>query len=122
MSRPQRDSIQASRLNDAERKAMLDRLDAADAENPAKNRRGSTRLQYRRNSIAAHIHHPGGSTAACYVATRNLSDGGASFLYNGFCTRARRWNSCCRASAARTGSPARSRTARCCTACTTSSG
>ena len=63
---------------------MLDRLDAADAENPAKNRRGSARLQYRRNSIAAHIHHPGGSTAACYVATRNLSDGGASFLYNGF--------------------------------------
>ncbi|HEX8341485.1 MAG TPA: response regulator [Tepidisphaeraceae bacterium] len=84
MARPPRDPIHASRLSDIERQTMLDRLDAADADNPAKNRRGVPRLPYRRNSIAAHIHHPGGSTSACYVATRNLSDGGVSFLYNGF--------------------------------------
>lgn len=78
------ETARSSRINDAERKAILDRLDAADAENPNKNRRSMARVPYRKTDVACRIHHPGGSMAVTTVAMRNLSAGGASFLYHGF--------------------------------------
>jgi len=74
----------SSRIPDAERQAILDRLDAADAENPAKQRRGLPRVGYRKSDVNVRIYHPGGTSTACVVATRNLSEGGISFLYNGY--------------------------------------
>ncbi|HEX8324757.1 MAG TPA: response regulator [Tepidisphaeraceae bacterium] len=71
-------------MNEADRKAILDKLDAADAENPAKNRRAMARVPFRKTDIACRIYHPGGSMAVTSVATRNLSAGGTSFLYHGF--------------------------------------
>ena len=73
-----------SRIPDAERQALLDRLDKADAENPNKNRRGLPRVCFRKNDIVVRIHHPGGTSVASTVSTRNLSEGGLSFLYNGY--------------------------------------
>ncbi len=63
---------------------MLDRLDALEDANPAKNKRSLPRVAYRKNDIAVRIYHPGGSMTASFVGTRNLSAGGVSFLYHGF--------------------------------------
>jgi CheY-like chemotaxis protein len=63
---------------------LLDRLDAADADNPAKNRRAMARIPFRRVDVACRIYHPGGSMTTAAIATRNLSAGGTSFLYHGF--------------------------------------
>jgi hypothetical protein len=84
MAKPSHSLIQTNRLSDADQKVLLDRLDATDALNPHKNRRRAPRIPYRKNNVTIRIHHPGGSTAASYVSTRNLSDGGISFLYHGF--------------------------------------
>ncbi|MGC4031304.1 MAG: response regulator [Tepidisphaeraceae bacterium] len=71
-------------MSDVERKALLDKLDAADAENPAKNRRSQARVTFRKAEVACRIYHPGGSVTTSTVATRNLSTGGISFIYHGF--------------------------------------
>ncbi len=63
---------------------MLDRLDAAESDNPAKNKRTMPRVQFRKNDISVRIYHPGGSVSSSVVSTRNLSAGGVSFLYHGF--------------------------------------
>ncbi len=63
---------------------MLDRLDALEDKNPARNKRVLPRVAFRKNEIAVRIYHPGGSTSASFVTTRNLSAGGLSFLYQGF--------------------------------------
>lgn len=63
---------------------MLDRLDAAESDNPAKNKRLMPRVQFRKNDVALRIYHPGGSMSTSIVSTRNLSAGGISFLYHGF--------------------------------------
>lgn len=84
MNAPPRDVISQARLSDAERQAMLDRLDALEEKNPAKNKRILPRVAFRKNEIAVRIYHPGGSTSASFVTTRNLSAGGLSFLYQGF--------------------------------------
>lgn len=77
------DITRSQRISPQERKAILDKLDAADAENPAKNRRSMARVPYR-TEVVCRIYHPGGSATASVVATRNISAGGVSFLYNGF--------------------------------------
>lgn len=77
------DIARSQRMTLQERKAILDRLDAADAENPAKNRRAMARVPYR-TELACRIFHPGGSMTTSNIATRNLSAGGTSFLYQGF--------------------------------------
>lgn len=78
------ETLKSGRMSEAERKALLDRLDAADAENPAKNRRAMARIPFRRTDVACRIYHPGGSMTTAAIATRNLSVGGTSFLYHGF--------------------------------------
>lgn len=77
------DIARSQRMTPQERKAILDRLDAADAENPAKNRRAMARVSYRAE-LSCRIIHPGGSMTTAIVHTRNLSAGGTSFLYQGF--------------------------------------
>ena len=62
----------------------MDRLDADDAENAAKNRRALPRVVYRQDDVAVRIYHPGGSMTSSSVMTRNLSAGGISFLYHAF--------------------------------------
>jgi len=78
------DGSRLKKITDSERQAMLDRLDASEAENPAKNKRIMPRVVFRKNDVSVRIFHPGGSVATSVVATRNLSAGGLSFLYNGF--------------------------------------
>ena len=78
------ETLKSGRMSEAERKALLDKLDLADAENPAKNRRSMARIPFRRTDIACRIYHPGGSMNTAAIATRNLSAGGTSFLYHGF--------------------------------------
>ncbi len=63
---------------------MLDRLDAGEEKHPAKQKRGMPRVAFRKSGVGVRIHHPGGSTSGSLVTTRNLSAGGASFLYQGF--------------------------------------
>ena len=63
---------------------MLDRLDALEEKNPAKNKRAGARVSFRKNDVSVRIFHPGGSMSSSVVATRNLSAGGLSFLYPGF--------------------------------------
>ena len=84
MQKSARDTILSNRLSEADQKAVLDRLDARESDKTAKNRRGGPRLSYRRPQIVARISQPGGTQTSCYVATRDLSDGGAAFIYNGF--------------------------------------
>lgn len=63
---------------------MLDRLDAAEADNPTKNKRTMPRVPFRKNDVAIRVYHPGGSVTTSLVTTRNLSAGGISFIYHGF--------------------------------------
>ena len=76
--------IRSARISEAELRGILDRLDAGDADNPARNRRGTPRVAFRKIEVLCRIFHPGGSMTSTLVATRNLSAGGASFLYPGF--------------------------------------
>lgn len=76
--------MRPTKISDSERQAMLDHLDAAEAKNPAKNKRNGARVAFRKNDVAVRVYHPGGSSSASFVTTRNLSAGGASFLYHGF--------------------------------------
>ncbi len=71
-------------MSEVERKTILDRLDAADQNNPAKNKRHGSRITFRKNDVLVRVIHPGGSATSCMVSTRNLSSGGTSFLYEGF--------------------------------------
>lgn len=51
----------------------------------ARNRRKQPRIDYRRNDVRVCIRHPGGGrNVVAAVATRDLSAGGMSFLYNNF--------------------------------------
>jgi CheY-like chemotaxis protein len=79
-----KESFRGDRLTDAERQAMLDRLDAGEEKNPAKQKRGMPRVVFRKTGVSVRVHHPGGSTSNSLVTTRNLSAGGVSFLYQGF--------------------------------------
>jgi CheY-like chemotaxis protein len=72
------------RLNEAQRRALLARLDEQDAPQNHNNRRGMPRLPFRRTHVAINITQPGGGDVACTVPTRDLSAGGLSFIYWGF--------------------------------------
>lgn len=69
---------------DVERiEALLDRLEAAN-QSPSTERRKQERYDYRTQTIV-HIQQPGDSHFRSYVVpTRNLSEGGMSFLFGGF--------------------------------------
>jgi two-component system chemotaxis response regulator CheY len=63
---------------------LLDKLDARDARKADANRRQNQRCVFRRTDVLIRIHHPGGTTSARAVATRNLSANGIGFLCNSF--------------------------------------
>ncbi|MBC7782707.1 MAG: PilZ domain-containing protein [Burkholderiales bacterium] len=90
MNRTSSDKVRSSRISDVDRLQILDRLDVQDRSNPARNKRTGQRVVYRKNDVAVRVYHPGGSATSCLVATRNLSSGGASFLYEGFLHRGTR--------------------------------
>lgn len=65
--------------------ALLDKLDALDDSGSShRNKRQSVRCTFRRCDVNIRIHHPGGTTTARAVATRNLSANGIGFLYPSF--------------------------------------
>ena len=64
--------------------ALLNKLDAQAAADPARVERRNTRVNYRRFSVPIRIHHPGGTSALRNVLTRDLSAGGLSFIHNGY--------------------------------------
>lgn len=66
---------------------MFDRLDKAEPKVPAKQKRTAPRVVFRKNDVAVRIYHPGGTSTASFVSTRNLSQGGVAFLYQGFLHR-----------------------------------
>ncbi len=72
------------RLNETQRKALLQRLDEMDPVPSAHNRRGMPRMPFRRTHVAVTITQPAGGTISCTVPTRDLSAGGLSFIYWGF--------------------------------------
>jgi len=78
------------RLDEGERRDLLDRLDhAARVENTnvrqaGRNCRTHERFDYRRYAVPIRIDHPGGSTAQLLVCTRNISSGGLAFVNAGF--------------------------------------
>ena len=78
----------AANSKDAERErqlaALLDRLDAEDANDAGRVNRRAARSKYRRMNVSVAVHHPGGSTTNRSVRTRDLSAGGLSFIHNGY--------------------------------------
>ncbi|MFT3788508.1 MAG: response regulator [Tepidisphaeraceae bacterium] len=62
---------------------ILDKLDSVD-DSAFRNRRSSSRCAFRRTDVPVRIHHPGGSTTAKVVYTRNLSASGVGFIYPSF--------------------------------------
>lgn len=63
---------------------LLDKLDARETRKSDANRRQNQRCVFRRTDVLVRIHHPGGTTSARAVATRNLSANGIGFLCNSF--------------------------------------
>ena len=67
-----------------ELEAVLDRLDAQAELSPDSFHRKAVRTQFRRQHVRAQLNHPGGTTSACDVLTRDLSSGGLAFVHNGY--------------------------------------
>jgi CheY-like chemotaxis protein len=104
---PAADRFKSKTLSPDELQALLDKLDATEA-NPARrggrngrnavasapggaaggvagaNRRAAERASFRRTDIRLQITHPGGGTIDCTVPARDLSASGISLLYWGF--------------------------------------
>ncbi|MBL0926091.1 MAG: response regulator [Phycisphaerales bacterium] len=76
--------IDLSRLNEAAREELLNRLDRDAGSRKPSNRRGPQRLSYRASDIAMTISHPGGSLSRFLVSARNLSAGGMAFIHGGY--------------------------------------
>lgn len=75
--------LKAVRVNDEKLNALLDKMESS-THSPGSERRTNERYDYRTQTIV-HIQQPGDSHFAPYmVPTRNLSEGGTSFLYGGF--------------------------------------
>ncbi|MBT8486405.1 MAG: response regulator [Phycisphaerales bacterium] len=73
------------RLTPGERNRLLNQLDreeAAQAE--ATPHIPQRRWEYRRRDVAVSVEHPAGGVSRFLVCSRNLSDGGISFLHGGF--------------------------------------
>ncbi len=79
-----KNSHRHSALSDAQRIALLDRLDQEDAQEKASNRRAAPRLKYRKTDVALHVIQPGGGATDIVVSTRDLCANGVSFLYWSF--------------------------------------
>lgn len=76
-------TVRTIRLDDEKLKKILDVLDASDTDAVAK--RKSTRYAYRMKAVLVHMQQPGSTITVPYlVPTRNLSEGGLSFLHGGF--------------------------------------
>ncbi|MCA9283829.1 MAG: response regulator [Phycisphaerales bacterium] len=73
------------RITNAQREALLDRLDYGNREGGGgSNRRGERRIDYRRDRIPIVVEHPAGGVVRLLVCARNLSGGGMSFIHGGF--------------------------------------
>ena len=76
-------SVRTIRLHDEKLKKILDGLDAA--ETTPSGRRQAVRYAYRMKGVLIHMQQPGSTITVPYlVPTRNLSEGGMSFLHGGF--------------------------------------
>lgn len=71
------------RLDEAALSALLNRLDNARSGSSAMRRR-HTRWPFRRTRVDVRVDHPGGSSVALRMASRNISLSGISLLHNGF--------------------------------------
>jgi CheY-like chemotaxis protein len=71
-------------LDQTERSKLLCRLDDGPAALPEHDRRRWKRWEYRVSDIAVIVSHPGGGAGRFLVCTRNLSNGGLSFIHGGY--------------------------------------
>ena len=82
------DAINRVRISESMRVDLLNRMDSHGNEDMASlaqnNRRADPRFEFRKSDTPAEIHHPGGSVTRVLVCMRNLSAGGAAFIYGGF--------------------------------------
>jgi len=75
--------LKTVRVNDEQVEALLNRVGSS-TYSPGAERRHKERYDYRTQTIV-HIQQPGDSHFASYIVpTRNLSEGGTSFLFGGF--------------------------------------
>ena len=75
--------VRTIRLDDKRAGEILDGLDGSEARFADKGQ--SQRYHYRMKAIVVHMRQPGAGSAIPYLTpTRDLSEGGLAFLYDGF--------------------------------------
>ena len=86
MSKSSSQLIRTIPLEDNELTALLDRLDSLAEEDPRnKSGRHGQRFTLRLTHCVVHLQQPGDPSSVAYiVATRQISEGGISFLHGGF--------------------------------------
>ncbi len=73
------------RMDKAEVEKVLDAMDEHKGDNTESNLRTYERFTYRNSECVVHIKQPGAGTPVTYFCpTRNISEGGVSFLHGGF--------------------------------------